>query len=255
MEMRSVFFFFLLTIILSSCETVKHVNEISGIQVKKSIPAAVEEGEILFLTDSAEIYRQLELVVYKLPYTVSKHKPIYSGDTVIMQPFSSELKFRYFAFHEGDNYGFMYDQDLSIEPKKCKVDSVAIGVSFKHIHLNNVENTSLIGVQQISSTAYRESYASLLPYDRMEPDTVNLYFNKKPSKLDFEFDDAFLPADKRNRIFKVELIFRQYKKDFGEGGEIIPRRVLTLESKVLKKFDKEAILSVLKRFQRDFSKN
>lgn len=230
-------------------------SDVEIVKVKKSIPILLINGEVNYFTDSTEIYRYKDMVLYKIPYLFVSNEQQQEGDTIFMRPISTEIRHKKFVFTKGEEFGLMYDFPVEKKSVRLNVDSISMGVTFKHFKLHDLGIDSLIEIQPLESNVIREVYKSLLPHNISEPDSMFLYYSKIPRKEDFEFDDSLLPTNKRNKIFKVELIFQAQQKQINGILKAIPRRILTMETKTLKKIDRDEILSLFKRFEMDVAAN
>lgn len=231
---------FLMACLVCSCflsPSQKH--SVQKINLIYKLPILKENGELINVKDSLEIYYYNKQFLIQIPY-------IYSLENS-KEILKKETRFNYFFYLKDSDSGFYFDSHKGVQPKKLPVDSFMITKTFKNINFYDQNNDSLLlTIKSLTNETLLEKYVPKKKFDQSYPDTIYLYYSKKFNNIDLYSFSKTLDSSRKMKLFKVEM---KYNSQFYEGYKFkFPQREFFFQLKESQKSGRE-IIDLFKTFK------
>jgi hypothetical protein len=207
------------------------------VQLTYNLPIIDFIGKFVNYTDSLSILYQDSFVLYRIPYTHSTTEVLTNEkDSVIEEPrIREELRYEYFIFKKGDQYGYRYDSFAAKQYQKRLVDSFLAVKSFTTVKLFDLSNDSLISSKKLNDEI-QETYIPKIKVDSTYCDTSYYYFTSKMPRTILSLSKE-LDSLKDMKLYKARLLYN--------SSGTLPKREIYFE---LKPLSAKATNDLLKQF-------
>lgn len=203
MNFKIILKIYIFIIAFSSCKTTQDIDKLKGIKALAVFPNInFNTGKITgYDTSSIYIFNLEDLVLFKLHY---------SYDSLLKDSYKTEIRYHYFIYQKGKDYGYDYDRYKSKNGIKISLDSIlksewVINTKIFPMFGNINEVALLTSYKSKNDDTLKESYFIKSKLNTNQ--SANIYLEYVKSLMNFEFSlSKELDSVKNMKLSKIRII-------------------------------------------------
>ncbi len=226
----------------------KQTDELNSIMIFVSFPIYPEHGESFISKDSFYIHFYRNCTMYQIPelYVSTLTRVDTLGNIIDKKILSSNTKFHYWIYKNGDSSGLRFDTIGTEINSKFKVDSL---IEEKTPFKEGISMDSYRLWEKLIDSAKHFITEKYVPEVKTEttPDSSFLYFRNDWSDINFSFANK-LDIQKKAKLYKFRMLFNPIPK--GKNTVDIPGREIIAEIRKPSVQNREEIIQLFENFKK-----